>query len=63
MHCYVCAEQEVERQAVTLCSTCSAGLCLEHLHEAAARFAHGNMYEYRHHDTWAESKAVAAAAQ
>ena len=63
MHCYVCAEQEVERPAVALCRTCSAGLCLEHLRETAARFAQGNMYEYCHHDTWAESKAVPAAAQ
>jgi hypothetical protein len=63
MHCYVCAEQEVERPAVALCRTCSAGLCLEHLRETAARFAQGNMYEYCHHDTWAESKTVAAAAR
>ena len=63
MHCYVCAEQNVERSAVALCRTCSAGLCLEHLRETAAQFAHGNMYEYCHHDTWAETKAVTAATQ
>jgi hypothetical protein len=61
MHCYVCAEEEVDRPAVALCRSCSAGLCLEHVRETAARFVDGNMYEYCHHDTWAESKAVPAA--
>jgi hypothetical protein len=60
MHCYPCAEQGVARPAVAICRSCSAGLCLEHLRETAAQFAAGNMYEYCHHDTWDESKAVAA---
>jgi hypothetical protein len=63
MHCYVCAEQEVARPAVAICRDCSAGLCLEHLRETAARFAAGRMFESCHHDTWVETKAVRATAQ
>jgi hypothetical protein len=63
MHCYPCAEQGVDRPAVAICRSCSAGLCLEHLRETAARFAAGNMYEYCHHDTWGKTKVASGAAQ
>ncbi|MEO6859327.1 MAG: DUF2180 family protein [Solirubrobacteraceae bacterium] len=35
--CYVCAERGTETPAVALCRSCQAGLCLEHLREAAER--------------------------
>ena len=52
MHCYECAEQGVEQPAVALCRSCSAGLCLEHLRETAARFASDHILAPCHHDTW-----------
>lgn len=52
MHCYVCAERGDESQAVALCHSCHAGLCIEHLREAAERFAAENMINSCHHDTW-----------
>ena len=52
MHCYVCAEHDVERPAVALCRSCSAGLCVEHLRETAARFASDHVLAPCHHDTW-----------
>ena len=33
MNCYVCAQREVQRAAVALCHSCSAGLCGEHVFE------------------------------
>jgi hypothetical protein len=52
MHCYVCAEQNVEQPAVALCRSCSGGLCLEHLRETAVRFASDHILSTCHHDTW-----------
>ena len=37
LQCYVHAERGIDRTAVGLCRSCCAGLCLEHLREAAAR--------------------------
>jgi len=52
MYCYVCAEHGVDRPAVALCRSCSAGLCVEHLRETAARFESDNILAACHHDTW-----------
>jgi hypothetical protein len=53
MHCcYECAEHGVERAAVALCRSCSAGLCLEPLRETAARFATDHILAACQHDTW-----------
>lgn len=52
MDCYVCAERGTETTAVALCHSCHAGLCLEHLKEAAERFATDTMINGCHHDTW-----------
>ena len=52
MLCYSCARNGVERPAVALCTSCSAGLCLEHLRETSARFASDNALAACHHDTW-----------
>jgi hypothetical protein len=52
MSCYVGAEHGVEQPAVALCRTCSAGLCLEHLRQTAARLQSDGLLTSRHHDTW-----------
>lgn len=53
MLCYSCALDGHEHPAVALCRSCTAGLCLEHLHETASRFAASRILESCHHDTWA----------
>jgi hypothetical protein len=55
MLCYPCAKSGAERPAVALCTSCSAGLCLEHLRETSARFASDNALATCHHDTWTAS--------
>ena len=52
MFCYCCAKQGVDKTAVALCRSCSAGLCMDHVQETAARFQCGNILESCHHDTW-----------
>jgi hypothetical protein len=52
MLCYSCAEQGVNQPAVALCRSCTAGLCMDHLRETAARFASDSMLSHCHHDTW-----------
>jgi hypothetical protein len=53
MLCYSCIEQGIRQPAVAVCRSCSAGLCLEHLRETAARFGSDNVLASCHHDTWA----------
>ncbi len=36
MNCYVCATADRTEPAVAICRHCGAGLCLEHVREAAA---------------------------
>jgi hypothetical protein len=52
MLCYLCAETGIDRQAVALCRSCNAGLCLEHLRETASHFASSHILDSCHHDTW-----------
>jgi hypothetical protein len=52
MLCYPCAKNGVERPAVALCTSCSAGLCREHLLETATQLASDNPFAGCHHDTW-----------
>jgi Uncharacterized protein conserved in archaea (DUF2180) len=52
MLCYPCAELGTERQAVTLCRSCKAGLCLDHLRATAAHLAASHMLDSCNHDTW-----------
>jgi alkylation response protein AidB-like acyl-CoA dehydrogenase len=52
MLCYQCAKHGVKQPAVAVCRSCCAGLCLEHVREAAAWFAPSQMAGCRH-DTWA----------
>jgi hypothetical protein len=56
MLCYPCAKNGVERQAVALCTSCSAGLCHEHLRETATQLASDNPFAGCRHDTWAAVK-------
>ena len=60
MQCYVCAEGGIDRPAVALCRSCHAGLCLEHLREAAAQFESDNMLAACHHSTWASAGSAHA---
>jgi hypothetical protein len=53
MLCYPCAKNGVERQAVALCTSCSAGLCQEHLRETAMHLTSDNPFAGCRHDTWA----------
>ena len=53
MLCYPCATNGVKRQAVALCTSCSAGLCQEHVRETATQLASGNPFAGCRHDTWA----------
>jgi hypothetical protein len=61
MLCHSCAEQGVDRPAVALCRSCSAGLCMEHLRETASRFASSHILDSCHHDTWIATKRPAHA--
>jgi hypothetical protein len=62
MLCYSCAEQGIDRPAVALCRSCTAGLCLDHLRETASRFASSHILDRCHHDTWAVANQVSGAA-
>jgi hypothetical protein len=59
MQCYCCAEKGIERTAVALCRSCSAGLCVDHLRETASRFE-SNVLDSCHHDTWAVTTPLSA---
>jgi hypothetical protein len=52
MLCYSCAEQAVDRPAVALCRSCSAGLCMEHLRATASHLASSHVLDACQHDTW-----------
>lgn len=56
MLCYSCAEEGIDRRAVALCRSCSAGLCMQHLRATASRFASSHMLDACHHDTWTAAK-------
>ena len=58
MQCYSCAQRGIDRQAVALCRTCSAGLCLEHLRETAEHFATDHILATCQHDTWIKMPAA-----
>ncbi len=53
MLCYSCAEQGIHQPAVALCRHCTAGLCMDHLHETAAHLASNRLLADCHHGTWA----------
>jgi hypothetical protein len=58
MLCYSCAEQGVDRPAVALCRSCSAGLCREHLRATASRLAASHILDGCHHDTWTATEPL-----
>lgn len=62
MECYECAKRGTSQEAVAVCRYCSAGLCLEHLHETAARMQNGSLSPTCHHDTWIPDPAWRAPA-
>jgi hypothetical protein len=57
MNCYVCATRGEAVPAVASCKKCGAGLCLEHVCEAALDQPAGGTIYARSHDTWSESVA------
>ena len=57
MNCYVCATRGEAAVAIASCRHCSAGLCLDHLREAALHRSAGGMNIACSHDTWSESAA------
>lgn len=52
MRCYECAKAGQVEDAVAVCRSCSAGLCLVHLRETARYFARGAIRVSCGHDTW-----------
>lgn len=55
MNCYECAKTGAAIPAVALCLHCNAGLCLEHLRDAAAEPTRGGTHIGCAHDTWTTS--------
>ena len=62
MNCYVCATRGQTVPAVASCKKCAAGLCLEHVREAALDHPAGGTIFACSHDTWSESVARRAMA-
>jgi hypothetical protein len=62
MLCYSCAQHGIERPAVALCRSCTAGLCMEHLRATASHLASSHILDSCHHDTWTATKRPAGAA-
>ena len=60
MLCYSCAQHGIERPAVALCRSCTAGLCMEHLRATASHLASSYILDSCHHDTWTATKRPAA---
>ena len=56
MLCYSCAEEGIDRPAVALCRSCTAGLCMDHLRATASHLASSHMFDGCHHDTWIATK-------
>ncbi len=52
MNCFECARSGSDRTAVALCRYCSAGLCLDHLREAAGDRSRGGIHTSCSHVTW-----------
>ena len=52
MECYVCARGNVRQPAVALCKSCSAGLCVGHLRDAARELDRGGLMPTCRHGTW-----------
>jgi hypothetical protein len=51
MNCFECATTGSDRTAVALCRHCNAGLCLDHLREAASVQSRG-VTNNCSHETW-----------
>jgi hypothetical protein len=51
MNCFECARAGSDRTAVALCRYCSAGLCLNHVREAASDRYRDSRYSCLH-ETW-----------
>lgn len=60
MHCYECAKADQVEEAVGVCRSCSAGLCLMHLRETARYFGGGAIRIACDHDTFTAVLAPAS---
>ncbi len=58
MQCYECAKQGVREDAVVACWSCSAGLCLRHVAEAAVQRSGRELVMHCAHDTWEPAAAT-----
>jgi hypothetical protein len=52
MNCFECAKDGSTMSAVALCRHCSAGLCMDHLRDAATDHAQGGIQVTCRHSTW-----------
>jgi hypothetical protein len=52
MNCFECAKDASTTAAVALCRHCNAGLCMEHLREAATDRSRGGLQATCRHSTW-----------
>jgi predicted nucleic acid binding AN1-type Zn finger protein len=59
MQCYECAKAGRSEEAVAICRSCSAGLCLRHVRETAAYGANLTSWASCPHDTWTGSTGEA----
>ncbi len=58
MICRECSHEGAQTPAVALCQSCSAGLCEEHLRQAAHDLRH-QMYGRCTHTTWSQVEGEA----
>jgi hypothetical protein len=52
MRCFVCAQSGTDAHAVAICPHCGAGLCMEHVADAARDLGPGGMRLSCPHETW-----------
>jgi hypothetical protein len=62
MQCYECAKTGKAVEAVATCWSCSAGLCLAHVRQAALQMQTGAIRVACDHDTWVPMPARAGGA-
>jgi hypothetical protein len=62
LNCYECSKSGVDKPAVAICRSCSAGLYLEHLRETSAYLATGAIRPSCAHDTWSQPMNAATRA-
>lgn len=59
MNCFECARRGSTTVAVAICRYCNAGLCLDHMREAAVDRSRGGLQTACSHMTWDPSPRTA----